>query len=85
VLFSEGCRGRFLLLSLFFAVSMDVRVAAKLLLSKIGEKPADLDHLLESIGVQMGWHEKLQLLQLLPGVEAVYHTVSGRILVKRVG
>jgi len=44
-----------------------------------------LDSLLESIGVQMGWYEKLQLLQLLPGVEAVYHAVSGRILVKRVG
>jgi hypothetical protein len=83
MLFSEGCHGRFLLLSLFFAASMDVRVAAKLLLPKIGEKPADLDYL--PIGVQMGWHEKLQLLQLLPGVEAVYHTVSGRILVKRVG
>jgi hypothetical protein len=62
---------------------MDIRVVAKLLLLKIGEKPADLDSLLETIGVHMGWHEKLQLLQLLPGVEAVYHTVSGKLLVKR--
>jgi len=54
-----------------------------LLLPKIGERPADLDSLLESIGVQMGWREKLQLLQLLPEVEAVYHAVSGRILVRR--
>jgi hypothetical protein len=65
---------------------MDVQVVAKLLLPKIGEKPADLDSLLESIGVYMGWHEKLQLLQLLPlNVEAVYHAVSGKILVRRVG
>jgi hypothetical protein len=62
---------------------MDIRVAARLLLPKIGERPADLDSLLESIGVQMGWREKLQLLQLLPEVEAVYHAVSGRILVRR--
>ncbi|MFZ8841892.1 MAG: hypothetical protein ACO2PM_23800 [Pyrobaculum sp.] len=62
---------------------MDMRVAARLLLPKIGERPADLDSLLESIGVQMGWREKLQLLQLLPEVEAVYHAVSGRILVRR--
>jgi len=78
-------RGRFLLLSLPFAASMDVRVVAKLVFTKIGEKPADLDSLLESIGVWMGWHEKLQLLQLLPGVEAVYHAVSGKLLVRRVG
>jgi hypothetical protein len=65
---------------------MDVRVAAKLLLPKIGKKPADLDCLLESIGVYMGWREKLQLLQLLPpNVETVYHAVSGKILVRRVG
>jgi len=61
MLFSEGCRGRFLLLSLF-AASMDVRVAAKLLLPKIDNKPADLDHLLESIGARLTWTEKLQLL-----------------------
>ncbi len=64
---------------------MDVRVAAKLLLPKIGEKPADLDSLLESMGLRLTWAEKLQLLQLLPGVEAVYHAVSGKLLVRRVG
>jgi hypothetical protein len=62
---------------------MDIRVVAKLLLPKIGEKPADLDQLLESMGVRLNWHEKLYLLQLLPGVEAVYHAVSGKLLVKR--
>jgi len=70
-------------LRLFFAASMDIRVAAKLIQTKIGEKPADLDQLLESMGLRLGWHEKLQLLQLLPGVEAVYHAVSGKLLVKR--
>ncbi len=62
---------------------MDIRVVAKLVQKIIGEKPTDLDQLLESIGVHMSWHEKLQLLQLMPGVEAVYYAVSGRLLVKR--
>ncbi len=62
---------------------MDIRAVAKLIQKKIGEKPVDLDQLLESMGVRLSWHEKLQLLQLLPGVEAVYHAVSGRLLVKR--
>ena len=62
---------------------MDIRVAAKLIQTKIGEKPVDLDQLLESMGLHLTWMEKLQLLQLLPGVEAVYHAVSGRLLVKR--
>jgi len=62
---------------------MDIRVVAKLLQPKIGAKPADLDQLLESMGLHLTWMEKLQLLQLLPGVEAVYHAVSGRILVRR--
>jgi hypothetical protein len=63
---------------------MDIRAVAKLVASKIGERPADLDQLLESMGLWLTWKEKLQLLQLLPGVEAVYHAVSGRILVRRV-
>jgi len=62
---------------------MDVRVVAKLIQKKIGEKPADLDQLLESMGLWMSWREKLQLLEHLPGVEAVYHAVSGRLLVRR--
>jgi hypothetical protein len=62
---------------------MDVRVVAKLIQKKIGEKPADLDQLLESMGLWMSWHEKLQLLEHLSGVEAVYHAVSGRLLVRR--
>jgi len=71
------------LLSLFFAKSMDIRVVAKLIQPRIGEKPTDLDQLLESMGMRLSWMEKLQLLQLLPSVEAVYHAVSGRLLVKR--
>jgi hypothetical protein len=62
---------------------MDVRVVAKLIQKQIREKPTDLDHLLESVGARLSWHEKLQLLQLLPGVEAVYHAVSGKLLVRR--
>jgi len=62
---------------------MDIRAAAKLVASKIGEEPADLDQLLESIGLRLTWMEKLQLLQLMPGVEAVYHAVSGRMVVRR--
>jgi hypothetical protein len=76
-------RLNFFLLSLLFAASMDIRVAAKLIQTKIGEKPIDLDQLLESMGMRLSWREKLQLLQLLPEVEAVYHAVSGRLLVKR--
>jgi len=76
-------RLNFFLLRLFFAASMDIRVVAKLIQTKIGEKPVDLDQLLESIGIRLAWTEKLQLLQLLPEVEAVYHAVSGRLLVKR--
>jgi len=71
------------LLSLFFAKSMDIRVVAKLIQPKIGEKPMDLDQLLESMGLWLTWREKLQLLQLLPSVEAVYHAVSGRLMVRR--
>ena len=76
-------RFNFFLLRLFFVASMDIRVAAKLIQTKIGEKPVDLDQLLESMGLHLTWMEKLQLLQLLPGVEAVYHAVSGKLLVKR--
>jgi len=62
---------------------MDIRVVAKLITPKIGEKPTDLDHILESMGLRLTWMEKLQLLQLMPGVEAIYHAVSGKFLVKR--
>ncbi len=62
---------------------MDVRVVARLIQKQIREKSTELDHLLESVGVRLSWHEKLQLLQLLPGVEAVYHAVSGKLLVRR--
>jgi hypothetical protein len=76
-------RFNFFLLNLLFAAFMDIRIAAKLIQTKIGEKPVDLDQLLESMGMRLSWREKLQLLQLLPEVEAVYHAVSGRLLVKR--
>ncbi|MEM4424293.1 hypothetical protein [Pyrobaculum sp.] len=51
---------------------MDLRIVAKLVSSKIGEKPADLDEVLEA------------LLQYMEGVEAVYHAVSGRIILRKV-
>ncbi len=62
---------------------MDLRVVAKLVTSKIGEEPADLDEILESLGVELTWLDKIRLVQQLDGVEAVYHAVSGRILLRR--
>jgi|GEM_PF-900233 hypothetical protein len=62
---------------------MDLRVVAKLVASKIGEEPADLDEILESLGVELTWLDKIRLVQQLDGVEAVYHAVSGRILLRR--
>lgn len=53
--------------------------------AKLGEEPADLDELLDSIGVKLTWLDKIKLVQYLDdGVEAVYHAVSGRILLRRV-
>ncbi len=63
---------------------MDLRVVAKLVTARIGEEPADLDKLLESIGVELTWLDKIKLVQYLEGVEAVYHAVSGKILLRRV-
>ena len=60
-----------------------MRVVAKLVASKIGEEPADLDEILESLGVELTWLDKIRLVQQLDGVEAVYHAVSGRILLRR--
>ena len=62
---------------------MDLRVVAKLVTSKIGEEPADLDKILESLGVELTWLDKIRLVQQLDGVEAVYHAVSGKILLRR--
>ncbi len=62
---------------------MDLRVVAKLVTSKIGEELADLDEILESLGVELTWLDKIRLVQQLDGVEAVYHAVSGRILLRR--
>jgi len=62
---------------------VDLRVVAKLVTSKIGEEPADLDEILESLGVELTWLDKIRLVQQLDGVEAVYHAVSGRILLRR--
>ena len=64
--------------------SVDLRVVAKLVTARIGEEPADLDKLLESIGVELTWLDKIKLVQHLEGVEAVYHAVSGKILLRRV-
>ena len=63
---------------------MDLRVVAKLITAKIGEEPADLDEILESIGVELTWLDKIKLVQYLEGVEAVYHAVSGKIMLRRV-
>lgn len=63
---------------------MDLRVVAKLITAKLGEEPADLDKLLESIGVELTWLDKVKLVQYLEGVEAVYHAVSGKIILRRV-
>jgi hypothetical protein len=63
---------------------VDLRVVAKLITAKLGEEPADLDELLESIGVKLTWLDKIKLVQYLDGVEAVYHAVSGKILLRRV-
>jgi len=63
---------------------VDLRVVAKLITAKLGEEPADLDKLLESIGVELTWLDKVKLVQYLEGVEAVYHAVSGKIILRRV-
>jgi hypothetical protein len=68
--FASNRRLNLFILRLFFAASMDIRVVAKLIQLRIGEKPADLDQLLESMGLRLDWHEKL-------------HAVSGRLLVRR--
>jgi hypothetical protein len=62
---------------------VDLRVVAKLITARLGEEPADLDELLEAIGVKLTWLDKIKLVQYLDGVEAVYHAVSGRILLRR--
>ncbi|MEM1597331.1 MAG: hypothetical protein QXP31_02610 [Pyrobaculum sp.] len=62
---------------------MDFRVLAKIVSSKVGEEPTDLDALLESLGVEMTWIEKIRLVQSLDGVEAVYHAVSGKIILRK--
>jgi len=49
----------------------------------VGEQPVDLDDVLESLGVDMDWKEKIRLVQNLEDVEAVYHAVSGKILLRR--
>lgn len=56
---------------------------AKIVASKVGEEPTDLDSLLESLGVEMTWIEKIRLVQSLDGVEAVYHAVSGKIILRK--
>ncbi|ACB39830.1 hypothetical protein [Pyrobaculum neutrophilum] len=61
-----------------------MRVVARLVASKIGEEPTDLDKVLESLGVDLPWIDKIMLVQNMEGVEAVYHAVSGKILVRRV-
>ncbi len=63
---------------------VDIRVIAKLVASRIGEEPTDLDKVLEGLGIDMPWIDKIKLVRNMEGVEAVYHAVSGKILVRRV-
>jgi hypothetical protein len=63
---------------------VDIRVIAKLVASRIGEEPTDLDKVLEGLGIDMPWIDKIKLVHNMEGVEAVYHAVSGKILVRRV-
>lgn len=65
-------------------MSVDIRVLAKLVASKVGEEPVDLDKILESIGVEMSWIDKITLVQNMEDIEAVYHAVSGKILIRRI-
>jgi hypothetical protein len=62
---------------------VDLHVLAKLVAARVDDEPADLDKILESIGVELSWLDKIKLVQQLEGVEAVYHAVSGKILLRR--
>ncbi|MFN7106409.1 MAG: hypothetical protein ACK4M3_07505 [Pyrobaculum sp.] len=60
-----------------------MRVLAKLIYTRLRDQPVDLDQLLESLGVEMSWRDKLELIQNLEGVDAIYHAVWGKILLKK--
>lgn len=66
------------------AYYVDLHVIARLVSARVNDTPADLDEILESLGIEMSWSDKMALLQQLDGVEAVYHAVRGKILVRRV-
>ncbi|AAL65000.1 hypothetical protein [Pyrobaculum aerophilum] len=62
---------------------MDIRILAKLVAARVGQDPVDLDEVLEALGVEISWLEKIKLVQSLEGIEAVYHAISGKIILKR--
>lgn len=62
---------------------MDLRAVAKLLSSRLGDTPKDLDSLLREMGMELSWREKLALVQQMEGVEALYYTVSGKLVLRR--
>ncbi|RFA93542.1 hypothetical protein [Pyrobaculum aerophilum] len=62
---------------------MDIRILAKLVAARVGQEPVDLDEVLEALGVEISWLEKIKLVQSLEGIEAVYHAISGKIILKR--
>jgi hypothetical protein len=62
---------------------VDPRALAKLIASKVGNELTDLDKVLESLGVEMSWAEKIKLVQSIEEIEAFHHIVSGKILVRK--
>jgi len=62
---------------------VDIRILAKLVAARVGQDPVDLDEVLEALGVEISWLEKIKLVQSLEGIEAVYHAISGKIILKR--
>ncbi len=60
-----------------------MRALVKLITAHIRDEPVDLDQLLDSLGVEMTWLDKIELVRNLEGVEAVYYTISGKILLRK--
>lgn len=61
-----------------------MRAVARLVLSRAGEEPTDMDQILAEAGVMLSWEEKARLAASLEGVEAFYDAVSGKFMVRRV-
>lgn len=63
---------------------MDLRAVARLVLSRAGEDPVDMDEILGEAGLRLSWEEKANLAASLEGIEAFYDAVSGKFMVRRV-